>query len=277
MKILEKSILLTFLVFGNTFTIKAQSKPTKQFNTKKWVHIISVGNSKYSYKGIIPSRNLVNYNYNKGMNAPSNKTTGGGLVLEGKIVRKIGKKNYLGISFNYYKDFNCSWNNEQTIYAVKSSKLNYLTIYDNQSYVNIGFTYQRQLIKLLSDRITIDGSFTMGYSINGTPLRMEYDYYENGLHEVQPADANGVAWYLQYTDFYDGSFINPSIVTRFNMSQHHGFLLEFSGVMQWHMFSQSVGVNPGLPKSAYESARYNGQTEFKYTVKGLQLKLGYFF
>lgn len=265
MKKIIKITCLLLLTYGSSL---AQEKKAKQFNTKKWYRNFGIGNSSYRYIGIPKGRNEINY---RGSGKSVDQSKGGGLVLDAKIQYKF-TKNYIGININYYSDRkNSSGSRDQTINRINSDRLTELTIYDNQSYVNFGFHYERQLYDMLQGRVSFNASFGIGYSANLTPDRLEYDYYYKDF--LTPSADTSAALRHVSTDFRDGGYINPAIKIKINSSTNHGMIIELSYLYQWNKAHKNYINKVG----ALQNYSQDYTSDYKYKVHAIQLKFNYFF
>jgi len=262
---MKKQITFIVIIFLS-FPLLAQDKSNSVYNSKKWIVNIGLAHGMYMYKGIPESRNEINC-HAKGIVV--NQTKGRGPVLNGAIQYKLNK-NFIGFTFNYYKDTkNSSKTMDQTIYDIESNGTSKLTIYDNHCYFNIGLSYQRQIKSWKNDRVSLNALLAGGYSINFTPQRLEYDYL---LHDFVTVDtsAGGATLKLSSLTFKNGYFIHPAFNLKYNFSSNQGLILELGAMYQSHKMYYSYFAE-GMYKG------YSPSTISKYSVMGLQLKLNYFF
>lgn len=270
---MKNRILFSLIIFLS-FQLCGQDKFPKVYNNKKWSVDVGLGQALYSYIGLKESRNEINCHKN---GIIVNQNIGRGPVLNAKLSYS-SKKNSFAFSFNYYFDRRNSnpriitpiANIDATVQDINSSKAKELIVYDNQSYLNLGLGYQRKLISSKNERAAINANLFLGYSINKTPERLEYDYYLQDYVTIN-TDNNGASVKLGSTFFRDGFFISPGINFKYNTSKNHGILIELSGMYQQHQARYKYFTDGGL---------YKGETPndgFKYKVIGAQLKLNYFF
>lgn len=245
----------------------AQDKTNKLYNPKKLIVNMGVAQGFYTYKGIPESRNEINC-HAKGIVV--DQTKGRGPSLNGTIQYNL-YNNFIGFTFNYYKDWkNSSKNMDQSIDEIERNGTKKLTIYDNHCYLNLGLSYQRQIKSWKNNKVSLNAILAGGYSINYTPERIEYDYE---LHDFVTIDtsSNGAALKMSSITFKNGYFIHPALNFKYNTSTNHGFIIELGAMYQSHKMDYYYFVDGGTYKENYPS------NNKKYSVIGVQLKLNYFF
>lgn len=280
-KKLQNTVLLLLMgTFLYTCPIVAQEVKKLEYNTNKWIYSIGTGYSIGKYDGIPPSRNQINYYAQHGLGTPTQDGDGYivGMLVDIKVQRKFNK-NYVGFHFNYYLDSNEGvGRTDQNVQGIKADSLGIPqkdhfkggeTIHTEHSYTNLGISYQRELFKTESGKFTLNAAATMGLSINHTPDRTEYDYFDSNGFIATDTTSDGDVYRLESTHFRNGFFVNPSVNMKYNIFKNQGIMIELSGVYQWHGIEKISGT-------AGESGKGSMNID-KYFVNATQIKILYFF
>jgi len=247
-------------------TAIAQKDSLNNFNTKKWIFQISNGYGWFTYKGLLPSRNEINYNQTKNIAPPASHGNGNGYVFDAKFGRKISK-NFIGVNANKYSYYDAWTDGDVQNIQSQDSILSYRSVYNNQDYLNVGLFYQREISTFLKNRLAVNIGLSGGYSFNLTLERTEYDYYEKGF-VIGYTSSSNEDFFLASTEFKNGYFLNPFLNVKYNITKNTGFVLECSPFFQWNKYKQNYF-------SAKDADLF--YIENSYSIKGIQFRLGYFF
>lgn len=286
---MNKKVFLIILLLFSFITIDIAQEFGLKYNTKKWEHMIGVGIIGGNYKGIPPSRSEINY-YKKGNQpAPDDRNYLLGIAFDGKISRRF-KRNAIGIEWDYWNNFD---RYEYSYFETDSRKMMGDTAirhisYAEHAYTNLGIFYERELYKNKSGKLRLNTSATAGISINHTPDRTEYDYYEDGfiIWDTTTTKINGKdsinAFILTSTGFDTGWFLSSSVNAKYNLTPQSGIMLELGFCKQFHSLYWE-GKGKHYPKSAAntipipDDVNLSNNPDGGYQVNIWQLKIAYFF
>jgi hypothetical protein len=266
-RILNYSLSVIVLLLSHL--LQAQNSQLKgNFNQKKWTRTISFGFCAFKSDGLPPSRNQLNYFKTIGETPIEEKTSG--FAYDVKLQRKISKLSYVGLSFNGYNDGQERqfYPLEYNVGAILDDSLNVTSIQTFQSYLNIGGVYEHRLFQSKNGKVRVNGSLALGLSINRTPERTEFDYFESDGFVTADTTAQG-EWQHISTRFNHGFFIQPNINVRYNLFKNSGFLLEISQIFQWNSSEKQTQI---MNVNSHGNIG-NG----RYTVSAQQFRIGYFF
>jgi hypothetical protein len=236
----------------------------KQANPK-WLKSAGIGICSFTSNGIPPSTTEKSFLYAHGKSYQEEGQLG--FLYEGTLLKRLGSKNYLGLTIHGYKDsrFNETLPFEQNIDQLMRDSAFVINTF--QSYLNIGLIFQRKLIASTNGKLSLNASLAAGLCINRTPERTEFDPSHTGFNEL---DSNNVGiWYHVSTKFNNGFYINPNINLEYKIWAHSGIRCEIGQVVQWLSTENQVQV-PN--KNAY--GVFGGSN---YRVSAQQFKLSYFF
>lgn len=265
--LLNHSLLIITLLMNQL--LSAQNRPLKNdYNQKKWTRSVSFGLCTFKSDGIPPSRNQLNYHKING-GQPLEEATFG-FVYDVKLLRKINRVMAIGFSLNGYNDAQERdiFPIEQNVGTILSDSVNKPSILTYQSYVNIGGVYEHQIAKSKNGKFMVNGSFALGFSMNRTPDRTEFDYFDPDGFVTVDTTKQG-EWQHISTRFNHGFFIQPSIKIKYNLFKNSGILFEISQVFQWHSSEKQIQI---MNVSSHGSIGNGG-----YNVSAQQFKIGYFF
>jgi hypothetical protein len=240
----------------------------------RWTPRFSAGIQSFSTSGIAKSRNQLNVeSLQSGEQYTYDQQSGiAGLALEAGLYYNLNPGMRLGLFLNSFRD------DEEYIYAsqedmnpaaILEDSLNSLTIRNRQSYLNIGlaFEYDFQLESIPRHKLSL--ALGAGRTINRTPNRSEFDAFaENNFlpYELQPS---GDIWYITHTRFHDGWFLMPSLSYGYNLRKDNWLHFSLSPSFHWLSTTKEIVLLDKISGGSVDPARY--------TVRSMQIKLGYSF
>ena len=257
---------------GLSCTAKGQ-EGAEEWEKNRWSLRLGFGLNSFRSSGIPLSRNQINYDAVHSQ-APSNylqEDRIGGVCYETSLHYQLTRNGNLGLSVNAYKDDSEYLYGSDKSYnpaTIEADSLQSLSISNFQSYLNLGLVYEHILFRSASTRHQISAGLNAGLSINRTPDRSEYDYFED-THFIAADTVAGNVWRLTHTRFNDGFFIAPSIAYGFCFRNGHSARISLSETVQWH---STEGMLRILGQNS------DGSTGNKrYMVMAFQFKFGYSF
>lgn len=238
-----------------------------------WSVYIEAGLNGFSTNGIPMSRNQINYNA-ANPEAPSayqQESRIAGFVYELGVKYTFKNESRLGFSLNVFKDsdeYLYSSDRNYGVEAIINDSLNELSIVNMQSYVNPGLSYEYRLLGSADGKHRFYVGLFAGISLNLTPDRPEYDYFEEENYIVMDTIGDRL-WRLTHTDFKNGFFIAPSVNYSFRLGKSHHLQLSISQRLQWHSTEKELRVLGENSGGAMDPE--------PYTLRAFQFKLGYSF
>jgi hypothetical protein len=267
--------ILALLLMLPALHSTAQDAPSTndQWKQNRWSGHFSAGISSFKTKGIPLSRNEINY-----LNAHPEyevSTTQGsefaGVGYEAAVYYQIMRKGKIGLIINAFKDnseYQYSDNKKINSEAIIADSMNKITISNMQSYLNIGLSYEHRVYESPSGRHRFNAAIATGLSINRTPDRSEFDYFDPN-HYIAIDTSGTDIWRLTHTRFKNGFFLSPSLNYELCFRNNHCLQISIAKFFQWHSTERSLKI---LDKPSLGS-----RGDVKYSVNAIQIKIGYSF
>jgi hypothetical protein len=239
-----------------------------------WSLRLNAGISSFSSKGILPSRNQLNYESVGLGNSSSYKQESRvvALGLEAGLYRSLGKNMRLGILLNMFKDDDEYLSNSDLVSSVSNiltDSLQSLSIRNYQSYANLGLSYEYDYFFRPESKHRLSFAMAVGLAINRTPDRTEFDVFEERNFIQAPVLPEAGDWYITHTKFHNGLFIMPGVSYVFEFSKRHVLHVALASSIHWLASSQQVSL---LVENSSGSLDRNS-----YTLRSTQIKIGYSF
>jgi hypothetical protein len=268
------AILALTLMLSALLSI-AQNKAATDgpWKENRWSGHISAGLSSFKTKGIPLSRNEINYfsTHPDAYKPDDQSSQFAGIAYEAAVYYQLFRKGKLGLLINAFKD------NEDYLYsndkqfnsgAILADSMNKITIHNMQSYLNLGLSYEHRVYESPTGRHRFNAALATGLSINRTPDRSEFDYYDPNHFIAVTTNGAGI-WRVTHTHFKNGFFLSPSVNYEFCFRNNHCMQISITKFFQRH------STEPELKILNENSSGSIGI--FKYSVNAIQIKIGYSF
>ncbi len=268
-KHLVTAVLATGLMHS-AFISKAQNTRN---SSDRWSGHISAGINSFKTEGIPLSRNEINYRTAnpQAYQSDTQSSEDAAVAYEAAVYYQLFTKGKIGVMVNAFKvnsEYLYTKHDQFNAEAILADSMNRITINNMQSYLNIGLSYERRVYESPSGRHRFNAALATGLSINRTPDRSEFDYYDPN-HFIA-VDTNGTdIWRVTHTHFKNGFFLSPSINYELCFRNNHCMHFSISRFFQWHATEQGLKI---LDKNSSGS-----RGDMKYSVNAIQIKIGYSF
>ncbi len=267
-------IIAAFMLVFSSWVNGQSAFKTIPFGEKSnWSGAIYVGLNSFHSKGIPQSRNEINYLYSHpGKEISGNQESGtAGLCYEAHVNYGLLPGSRLGFLVQAYRDDDEFFNrSDQGANAsqIMVDSMQAVVISNMQSYVNLGFEWNQFLYTSPSTRHAFTANLAAGISLNRTPDRTEFDYYDED-HFVAYDTIGTNVWRLVSTDFKNGYFLHPSLTYQLKLGRKNFFHVNVGPVFQWHSTAGQLKILG--ENSSGETDRVN------YRLSAIQIKIGYGF
>jgi hypothetical protein len=268
--ILIQMILLSQFAWAQESNNKEVSVMPKE---RKWFGEFAFGLGGFKTSGIPPSRNQINFESTNqsAMGAYQQESRMVGLAFSFELKRKLAMRHHVNLNVSFFKDddeYLYANGKSNSIQQIQADSLKELTVRNYQSYLNVGVGYEFRVHQSKSGRHNVYVALNTGLSVNRTPDRTEYDYFEESGFIATDTTSEGI-FSLTDTRFRDGFFLQPSVKYQFNFGENHGVFISLCRIYQWNSISR------GYMNTNYGNVGH-GVVE-GYRLTAFQLKIGYSF
>lgn len=240
-----------------------------------WSFQVKAGIQSMNTSGIPKSRNQINFESSKAAeNAPTYDQQSGiaGLVMEAGVMYSIKPEMRVGLMVNSFRDDDEYLNQSDLVMNVAqiaADSLQKMSIRNMQSYLNVGLDYAYDFMLPFGNRHKITLGLAAGVTFNRTPDRTEYDVFEDNNYVRMPVAGSTEDWYVTHTRFHSGWFVMPSITYGLKVGKKNW--LNFSLATSQHGLATTGEVK------ILDKVSSGSQDKVPYTLRAMQIKLGYSF